>query len=62
MDNFALPDTDSPEVMEQAISIWMTTLVWRQISRVVHDEEAESRLLSIYDHIFRGVKKTHTGG
>ncbi len=62
MDSFSLPNTDSPEVMEQAISIWMTTLIWRQIARVVLDEEAEQRLLGIYDGIYRAVRKTHAGG
>ncbi|MCE7938448.1 hypothetical protein DCC79_12085 [bacterium] len=62
MDNFSLPNTDSPEVMEQAISIWMTTLIWRQIARVVLDEESEARLLGIYDNIYRTVRKTHASG
>lgn len=62
MDNFTLPNTDSPEVMQQAISTWMTTLIWKQVARGVHDDEAEELLLGIYTRIYRAVKTAHSGG
>lgn len=60
--NFSLPDTDSPEVMEQAVSAWMTSLIWQQIVRVVHDDEAEEKVLGIYDRIYKSVRQTHAKG
>ena len=62
MEDITLPNTDSPEVMERAICISLTVMIWKQIYRSVHDEEAEEKLLGIYDKIFRSVKKTHGGG
>ena len=55
-----LPNTNSPEVMEQAISAWLTNIVWDQHSRAVHPDELEKDLLAIYDRVYKAVKATHT--
>jgi len=59
VDHLNLPNSDSPEVMEQAVSIWMTSQIWQQVARVVHHDDAEDKILSIYDKVYRAVKKTH---
>ena len=59
MDNLELPNTDSPEVMQQAISCQIAFQIWEQISRIVHDDEAEQKLLNIYSRVYASVKATH---
>jgi hypothetical protein len=60
VEEFQLPNTDSPEVMAQAVSVWITGQVWHSIARAVRDEEAEKTISDIYDRVFRSVKKTHS--
>ena len=54
-----IPDTNSPEVMEQIISLWITDQVWEQVSRLLHDDELEDKLTTLYDRVYRSVKRTH---
>ena len=58
--SLALPNTDSPEVMAQAVSIWITSEIWREVSRIVRDDEAEDTLAGIYTRIYGSVKKAHS--
>jgi hypothetical protein len=55
----ALPNTDSPEVMTQAVSVWLTSEIWREVSRIVRDDEAEEELSGIYARVYASVKKAH---
>ena len=59
-ENLSLPDTDSPEVMEQAVSLMLTSIVWEQLSRVIHPDEAEEALTAAYARVFEKVKEAHT--
>lgn len=61
MEEFQLPDTSSPEVMQQAVAVWITGQVWHALARTVRDDEAEQTLTEIYDRIYRNVRKTHGG-
>lgn len=60
--HLTLPNTDSPEVMQQAITTIMTTMIWKQVARGVHDDDAEEMLLGIYSRIYHAVKKAHSEG
>ncbi len=59
MENFQLPDTDSPEVMQQAVAVWITGQVWQALQRAVRDDEAEQVIADVYDRVYKSVKKTH---
>lgn len=59
MDRMQIPNTDSPEVMEQVVTLWITDQVWDQVSRLLRDEELEENLLQLYDRVYRSVKKSH---
>ncbi len=59
MDGMQIPDTDSPEVMEQVVTLWITDQVWDQVSRLLRDEELEENLLQLYDRVYRSVKQSH---
>lgn len=59
MENFQLPDTDSPEVMQQAVAAWITGQVWQALQRAVRDDEAEQVIADVYDRVYKSVKKTH---
>lgn len=54
-----LPTTDSPEVMEQAVSLWLTSVIWAQKWREVHPDAVERTLLELYEHVFQTVRRTH---
>lgn len=56
MENFQLPNTDSPEVMQQAVAVWITGQVWQALQRAVRDEEAEQVIADIYDRVYKRVK------
>jgi hypothetical protein len=56
-----LPDTDSSDVMEMAIALWLSERVWDQVARAVHGDDAEEMLVAIYDRVFKAVRKTHGG-
>jgi hypothetical protein len=54
-----LPDTDSPQVMEMSVALWITEKVWEQVSRAVHVDDSEEMLRDIYGRVFQSVKKAH---
>jgi hypothetical protein len=53
-----LPDTDSPEVMTQAVSIWLTHIVWQHLSRY-HTDDLEEELLKVYTRVYKSVAEAH---
>jgi hypothetical protein len=59
MDELDLPSTDSPEVMEQAVSIWLTHIIWDQHSRGVHPDQIEENLVDLYSRVYRKVREAH---
>lgn len=61
MEELELPPTDSPEVMERAISAWLTHVIWDQHSRGVHPDHIEENILELYNRVFTAVHKTHEG-
>lgn len=61
MEVVELPNTDSPEVMSQAVSIWLTHVIWEQYSRVVHPEELEEQMLNVYSRVYKSVSEAHGG-
>ena len=58
MEPIQLPNTDSPEVMEQAVSIWLTHLVWQHLQRY-HTDDLEEQLLALYGRVYKAVHETH---
>jgi len=54
-----LPNTDSPEVMQQAIAMHLTQTVWEHFSRTIHADEMEEQLLQLYQRIYAGVSEAH---
>lgn len=61
MDKMEIPDTNSPEVMEQVVSLWITDQIWDQVSRLLHDDELEEKLTTLYSRVYNSVKRTHAG-
>ena len=61
MEPIALPNTDSPDVMEQAVSIWLTHVIWNHMSRY-HTDDMEEQLLSLYGRVFGHVHAAHKAG
>ncbi|MFN2115320.1 MAG: hypothetical protein ACK2T6_06370 [Anaerolineae bacterium] len=59
MEPIELPNSDSPEVMTQAVSIWLTHVIWEQFSRVTHPEEIEEQLLGVYSRVYKSVSDAH---
>ena len=55
MELVELPNTDSPNVMNQAVTIWLTHVIWEQFSRVSHPEEIEEQLLGVYERVYKSV-------
>lgn len=62
MDHLNLPDTDSPEVMQQVISLWLTNVIWEENSRLVSSEDLEGKLLETYSRVYQAVRNAHVGG
>jgi hypothetical protein len=56
-----LPNTDSAEVMEMSVALWITEKVWDQVSRAVHVDDSEEMLRAIYARVFKAVKAAHSG-
>jgi hypothetical protein len=56
-----LPDTDSTDVMQMAVSLWLTDLIWGQVSRTIHADDAEKTLTSLYARVFASVQETKKG-
>ena len=61
MDELRLPNTDSPEVMQQAVTLHLTAVLWEQDSRDVHPDKWEEALLALYSRVYGAVKKAHAG-
>jgi hypothetical protein len=53
-----LPDTDSTDVMQMAVSLWLTDLIWVQVSRTIHADDAESTLTDLYSRVYASVKES----
>jgi hypothetical protein len=45
--------------MTQAVSIWLTHVIWEQFSRVTHPEEIEEQLLGVYSRVYKSVSDAH---
>jgi hypothetical protein len=54
-----LPDTDSREVMEMSVALWITAQVWEQVSRAVHTDDSEEIITNIYTRVYKAVKTVH---
>lgn len=59
MDDLDLPSTDSPEVMEQVVSVWLTHVIWDQHSRGVHPDHIEESIVDLYVRVYQKVKEAH---
>jgi hypothetical protein len=55
-----LPDTDSRDVMEMSVALWITSQVWEQVSRAVHTDDSEEIITNIYTRVYKAVKGVHT--
>ena len=51
--------TDSPDVMEMTVSLWLTDQIWEQVSRAIHSDDAERVLVEIYGRVFKSVRASH---
>jgi len=60
VEQIELPDTNSPEVMEQAISLFLTNILWEQSSRMISPDDMEVNLLAVYGRVFKAVHAAHT--
>ena len=58
---YELPNTDSAEVMTQAVAVYIMSIAWPEVSRALNPDEADQNALELYDRIYRGVAKTHGG-
>ena len=56
MDTIELPDTDSPEVMQQVISLWLTKVIWDEYSRGIQTDDTEKELLGLYTRVREAVR------
>jgi hypothetical protein len=54
-----LPDTDSSDVMEMGVALWITAQVWEQVSRAVHTDDSEDIITNIYTRVYKAVKTVH---
>ena len=54
-----LPNTDSPEVMQQAVSIYLLHTVWEEYSRIIDPELIEDKAIELYGRIYKQVSKIH---
>lgn len=55
MDDLQLPNTDSPEVMQQAISLHVTGMIWDHAFRTVDPDEMEQAFLDLYKRVYASV-------
>ncbi len=55
MDDYKLPNTNSPEVMEHAITMHLVGVIWDQAYRTVDPDEMEKTLLDLYRRIYSGI-------
>jgi hypothetical protein len=54
-----LPNTDSPEVMELAVAVFITEQLWTSVGRMTASDETEQVYLALYDRVYKALKKTH---
>ena len=54
-----LPDTDSPQVMQQSVSMEITEMIWEKYSSGVRAADVEGELLALYDRVYASVQDTH---
>lgn len=62
MEELKLPNTDSPEVMQQAVSLHITHVIWDQVSRAVDPDATEAAILEIYHRVYSSVNAAHRSG
>ena len=61
-ENIELPNTDSPEVMQQAVSVYLMNLIWEELSRTVDPEKVDERVVDTYERVYSEVRRIHGGG
>ena len=62
MERINLPDTDSFEVMQQAVSLWLTSMVLDQDPRFRHAaEDFEEQMLAVYKRVYETLGKARAG-
>ena len=59
MEELTLPDTDSAEVMQQAVSLCLTHMIWDQLSRGVHPDNVEEDLLALYQRVTKAIREAN---
>lgn len=55
MSALEIPNTDSPEVMRQAVSLWLTNVIWDQQSRGVPPERTEEEMVGLYLRVYQAL-------
>ena len=61
MDRINLPDTDSNEVMQQAVSLWLTSVILEQDPRFRHTaDDFEESLLGVYQRVYAAIGKARS--
>lgn len=56
---YELPDTDNPQVMTQAVAVYIMSIAWPELARAMNPDETDKNALEVYDRIYRSVAKTH---
>ncbi len=54
-----LPNTDNPDVMAQAVSIFLLDKVWDEFSRIIDPEQIEDKAMELYGRIYGRVTSIH---
>ena len=54
-----LPDTDNPDVMAQAVSIYLLGIIWEEHLRMIDPENVEEQALELYTRVYKSVKAAH---
>lgn len=62
MSSVELPNTDSPEVMRQVVSLWLTNLIWDQYSRGIPPERTEEEIVGMYTRVYQALQPAQPGG
>jgi len=61
MESYELPNTDSADVMQQAVALNLLHLVWPEITRTMNPDEADDHAIAVYQKIYRALDATHSG-
>ena len=56
---YEFKQTDSRDVMEMAVTLYMTDQIWEQVARAIHSDDAERVITEIYDRVYKSVRTTH---